>query len=103
LSAVVVTQSGSPRCIPAEELGPVAEDIYGSDRVVVTASLPDALDQAVSLAESDGDLAGAGVLVTGSVTLVGEARTLLTRPPRTPRPPQPPPLPPAQPPSSPDS
>jgi dihydrofolate synthase/folylpolyglutamate synthase len=82
LAAVVITQSSSPRCIPADELGPVAEDIYGSDRVVVSAALPDALDQAVSLAESDGDLAGAGVLVTGSVTLVGEARTLLTRPPR---------------------
>jgi dihydrofolate synthase/folylpolyglutamate synthase len=42
--------------------------------------LDDALQLAVDRAESEapGGL-GAGVLVTGSVTVVGEARTLLTR------------------------
>jgi dihydrofolate synthase/folylpolyglutamate synthase len=40
--------------------------------------LDDALETAVNLAESDG-VAAAGVLVTGSVVLVGEARTLLVR------------------------
>ena len=39
--------------------------------------LDDALDAAVALAEEEGDLGGAGVLVTGSVVTVGEARTLL--------------------------
>ena len=36
--------------------------------------LPDAIDEAIALAEEDGALGGAGVLVTGSVVTVGEAR-----------------------------
>ncbi len=41
--------------------------------------LDDAIEAAVRLAEDTGDdvLAGIGVLITGSVVTVGEARTLL--------------------------
>ena len=43
-----------------------------------SAHLDDAIDAAVTLAEEAGDdFAGAGVLVTGSIVTVGEARTLL--------------------------
>ena len=57
--------------------------VFGEDRVTVTPSLGDALEQAAALAEAGdafGDPLGAGaVLVTGSVITVGEARTMLTR------------------------
>ena len=53
--------------------------MFGPDRVEVTPRLADAIDSAVALAEEAGDLAGAGVLVTGSVVTVGEARALLGR------------------------
>ncbi len=79
LAEVVVTEAGSDRAMPADELGALAVEVFGPDRVEVTPRLDDAIDSAVALAEEDGDLAGAGVLVTGSVVTVGAARTLLRR------------------------
>lgn len=77
LAEVVVTQAASSRAMPVDELAEVAVEVFGGDRVEVTPRLDDALDNAVALAEQDGDLAGAGVLVTGSVVTVAEARSLL--------------------------
>jgi dihydrofolate synthase/folylpolyglutamate synthase len=77
LAELVVTQSGSGRAMSADELGAVAVEIFGPDRVEVTPRLDDAIDSAVTLAEEEGDLGGAGVLVTGSIVTVAEARTLL--------------------------
>ena len=76
---MVVTRSSSPRAVDPDDLGDLAVDVFGSDRVVVEPSLPDALELAVTAAEESGDLGGVGVLVTGSVTVVGEARSLLRR------------------------
>lgn len=71
------TQSNSPRAIPAEELGELALDLgFGEDLVHTAEKLDDALEWAVERAESNDDLAG-GILVTGSITLVAEARILL--------------------------
>ena len=78
LAEIVVTQSSSPRALPADQLAAVAVEVFGADRVEVSARLDDALDAAVTLAEEEGgDFAGAGVLVTGSIVTVAEARTLL--------------------------
>ncbi|WP_200806308.1 folylpolyglutamate synthase/dihydrofolate synthase family protein [Demequina sp. NBRC 110052] len=76
LDHVVVTASSSPRAIPADDLAAIARDVFGDDRVSVASSVPDALDQAVQIAERDHDM-GAGVLVVGSITLVADARVLL--------------------------
>jgi dihydrofolate synthase/folylpolyglutamate synthase len=76
LDHVVVTQSQSPRAIPAEELAELAAAAFGEDRVSVATRLPDAIDLAVAIAERDDDM-GAGVLVVGSVTLVADARILM--------------------------
>jgi dihydrofolate synthase/folylpolyglutamate synthase len=74
---VVITQVASTnRGMPAEELGEVAEEIFGADRVTVVPRLDDAIEPAVSLAEESG-VGLPGVLITGSVVAVGEARTLL--------------------------
>jgi dihydrofolate synthase / folylpolyglutamate synthase len=78
LDEVVITESTSARSMPADELGAVAVEVFGSDRVEVVRRLDDAIDSAVRLAEDEGDhLGGAGVLVTGSIVTVGEARGLL--------------------------
>jgi dihydrofolate synthase/folylpolyglutamate synthase len=77
VAAVVVTQTSSPRALPADALLALAVDVFGEDRVRVEDRLDDALDTAVALAEQDASYGGAGVLVTGSVVTVGEARTLL--------------------------
>ena len=76
---VVVTQVASTsRGMPAADLGELAAGVFGADRVTVAPRLDDALETAVSLAETDGPVLP-GVLVTGSVVLVGEARSLLVR------------------------
>ncbi|GAA3614108.1 bifunctional folylpolyglutamate synthase/dihydrofolate synthase [Microlunatus ginsengisoli] len=79
LDRVVLTQVASTsRGMPAEELGRLAEEIFGPDRITVVSRLDEALEEAVAQADAEG--AGvAGVLVTGSVVLVGEARNLLVR------------------------
>ena len=83
LSDVVCTQVAGPRAMRAEELGEVAADIFGEHRVRVARRLDDALELAVTLAETGGvlgeSIGSGGVLVTGSVVTVGQARTLLDR------------------------
>jgi len=76
---LVVTQNSSARALPADELGALAVDVFGADRVSVHPLLPEALESAIELAEAGPDdaLGGSGVLVTGSVITAGEARTLL--------------------------
>jgi dihydrofolate synthase/folylpolyglutamate synthase len=69
--------------MPAEELGEIAAEIFGEDRVLVRPKLLDAIDDAIRLAEENAIAMGTGgVLITGSVITAGEARTLLVRRPR---------------------
>lgn len=77
LDAVVITRSSSPRALDPEDLGELAVEVFGSDRVHVEPLLTRAIEVAVDLAEADLPLGGGGVLVAGSVTLAGEARALL--------------------------
>jgi dihydrofolate synthase/folylpolyglutamate synthase len=84
LDEVVITRTTSARALEPEELGSVAAQVFGADRVHLAAALPDALDLAVTLAESGGSgsptadgLGGVGVLATGSVTTAAEVRLLL--------------------------
>jgi dihydrofolate synthase/folylpolyglutamate synthase len=76
---LVVSQHTSPRAMPADELGALAVDVFGADRVSVSPRLSDAVTEAIELAEAGPDdaLGGSGVLVTGSVITAGEARTIL--------------------------
>ncbi|MDL4819260.1 folylpolyglutamate synthase/dihydrofolate synthase family protein [Actinomadura sp. OS1-43] len=77
LEELVVTRNSSPRSLPPEELAEIAEGIFGPERVHIVARLDDAIDRAIGLAEETGEYQGAGVLITGSVVTVGDARTLL--------------------------
>ena len=71
------TQSNSPRAVPAAELAELAVDLgFGEENIHIAEKLDDALEWAVERAEANDDLSG-GVLVTGSITLVAEARILL--------------------------
>jgi dihydrofolate synthase / folylpolyglutamate synthase len=78
---VVVTRNTSPRVMPPERLAELAVGVFGEERVRVEPELPDAIASAVELAESDvdGELGGVGVLITGSVITVADARKLLRR------------------------
>jgi len=76
VSSVVVTATSSPRALPVDALAEIAAEVFGDDRVVPAPRLDDAIERAIALAES-GPLGGGGVLVTGSIVTVGEARRLL--------------------------
>ena len=78
LAEVVITHVRSPRALDAVDLAEIAVEVFGEDRVHVAERLDEAIDLAVARAESE-EQYGAGVLVTGSVVLVAEARMLLGR------------------------
>src|SRR4029450_10700739 len=69
LAEVVVTQNSSPRAMPADELGALAVDVFGADRVSVNPVLGEAISEAIELAEAGPDdaLGRSGVLVSGGV------------------------------------
>ncbi|MGI8677958.1 MAG: bifunctional folylpolyglutamate synthase/dihydrofolate synthase [Jatrophihabitans sp.] len=79
IDELVITQVAGPRALDVDALAALAVPLFGADRVTVEPRLDDAIEAAVRLAEQTDDpvLSGAGVLVTGSVVTVGEARTLL--------------------------
>ncbi|MFI7272822.1 bifunctional folylpolyglutamate synthase/dihydrofolate synthase [Streptomyces sp. NPDC049879] len=79
LTEVVVTGNASHRALDPDRLAAIAVEVFGEDRVQVEPRLDDALEAAIALAEEENEYAGAGVLVTGSIITVGEARLLLGR------------------------
>jgi dihydrofolate synthase / folylpolyglutamate synthase len=65
----VVTRSESDRAVPAEQLAAVVAGVVGPERVEVAERLEDALDEARDWA-ARGEKRG--IVVTGSITLVGD-------------------------------
>jgi dihydrofolate synthase/folylpolyglutamate synthase len=78
LNMVVVTMPSSPRALGLDSLAAIAIDVFGEDRVFIEDELPDAIDRAMTLAEEHDTYGGAGILITGSVVLVGDAKRLLS-------------------------
>jgi dihydrofolate synthase/folylpolyglutamate synthase len=74
LDEIVVTASASPRAIPVDDLAALAVAEFGAEHVRAGDDVQEALDEARYLTR---DVDGAGILVTGSITLIGEvaART----------------------------
>src|SRR5699024_11980095 len=83
---LVVTETSSPRALPHEDLGDLADEVFGEERVHRIDNLPSAVELVVALAEEtdsgDGIVSGSGVVVTGSVVTAGEARTLFGKEPQ---------------------
>lgn len=82
---IVVTTNSSPRSMPVEELAEAAVQRFGDERVITEATLSDALETAIRLAEEVSDpgepISGSGVVVTGSVVTAGDARSLFGKEP----------------------
>jgi bifunctional protein FolC len=71
----------SPRAMDVDDLGEIAKEVYGADRVVVSQQLGEAVGQAVALSAGyDTPLTASGILIVGSVLLAAEARALFGRP-----------------------
>ena len=81
LDTVVVTEARTPRVMPVDELAAIAVEVFGDDRVLVAATLLDAIDTAIAQVDTPDSpgatVSGAGVVVTGSVITAGQARLLL--------------------------
>jgi dihydrofolate synthase/folylpolyglutamate synthase len=69
-----------------DELAAVAREVIGEQRLWVEPRLPEAIETAVASAEEidpgQGRSSDTGVVITGSVAMVGEARTLFGREPQ---------------------
>ncbi len=76
---VIVTQSSSDRAMSSSELEKIASKIFGVDRVFEVSNLETALDRAVTDATRPLSEDTIGIIVTGSVVTVGEARSYLRK------------------------
>ncbi|THV41961.1 bifunctional folylpolyglutamate synthase/dihydrofolate synthase [Glycomyces buryatensis] len=78
---IVITRSSSDRAMPAATLAKTAREIFGEERVIVVPHVRDAIARGIELAEEADDVyeSGGGVLVTGSVFTVADARKILVR------------------------
>jgi len=74
---VIVTQSTSDRALPSGELEKIASKVFGVDRVFEVSELHAALDRAVRDTTRPLSEDTIGIIVTGSVVTVGEARSYL--------------------------
>jgi len=76
---VIVTQSSSTRALSSGELEKIASTVFGHDRVFEVSNLEAAIDRAVSDATRPLSEDTIGIIVTGSVVTVGEARSYLRK------------------------
>ncbi len=77
MDSIIVTANSSSRSTPVDKLEKIAIEIFGADRVFSDETLEQALDRAIKdtiRPLSDDTI---GILVTGSVVTVGEARSYL--------------------------
>jgi dihydrofolate synthase/folylpolyglutamate synthase len=84
---VVLTGIGSPRAMGIDDLTAAAQEIFDVSRWRAEARLPDAIKVAIDSATDGTDpdpagVSGVGVIITGSVAMVGAARTLFGRDPQ---------------------
>ncbi|MEN9710653.1 MAG: hypothetical protein RL441_645 [Actinomycetota bacterium] len=75
---IIITQTNNERAISASELADLARTVFDADRVDEQSQLTDAIARAIELAdESAADDAAVGIVITGSVYTVAQARALL--------------------------
>ncbi len=74
---VVITRNSSPRSMPVADLMDLAVDVFGEEIVHAADRMDEAIALAVDLAETGSlDVAGTGVIITGSVVSAGDGRSL---------------------------
>jgi len=76
---IIVTANSSARAMKLSEIEKLAIEVFGKNRVTAIENLPTAIDQAIKDAKRPLNDDSVGVLITGSVITVGEARTIINR------------------------
>lgn len=77
VDGVIVTQSSSTRALPANELAKVARAFFDSDRIFIEPDLHTAIEKAIADGSHPLEEETVGIVITGSVITVGEARAIL--------------------------
>jgi dihydrofolate synthase/folylpolyglutamate synthase len=79
MDSIIVTSNSSARAMEVSMLEKIAIEIFGIERVFTCATLPEALDRAIADSVRPLTEDTIGILVTGSVVSVGEARSYLRK------------------------
>jgi dihydrofolate synthase/folylpolyglutamate synthase len=79
MDSIIVTSNSSARAMEVTMLEKIAIEIFGIERVFTCATLPEALDRAIADSVRPLTEDTIGILVTGSVVSVGEARSYLRK------------------------
>lgn len=77
MDSIIVTANSSSRSTPVDKLEKIAIEIFGADRVFSDENLEKALERAIKDTVRPLSEDSVGILVTGSVVTVGEARSYL--------------------------
>ena len=76
---IIVTGNSSPRAMQISELEKMAQEFFGADRVFAADSLSSGIEKAMTDANRPLSEVSIGILITGSVVSVGEARTIIRK------------------------
>ena len=79
MDSVIVTANSSPRSMKVSELEKMAAEIFGSGRVFAVPTVTEAIDKAVKDCIRPLSEDTIGILITGSVVTVGEARAIVRK------------------------
>ena len=79
MDSVIVTKNSSPRSMAVAEVEAIASKIFGADRVFSAETLEAAIEKAIKDSVRPLSEDTLGILITGSVVTVGEARTLVRK------------------------
>lgn len=79
MDSIIVTSNSSSRSMPVDEVEKIATKIFGAERVFSADTLEAAIDKAIKDAVRPLSEDSLGILVTGSVVTVGEARTIIRK------------------------
>jgi dihydrofolate synthase/folylpolyglutamate synthase len=79
MDTVIVSANSSPRAMKIDALELMAIEIFGSDRVFTSETIATAIDKAVTDSIRPLSEDTIGILITGSVVSVGEARTIVRK------------------------
>jgi dihydrofolate synthase/folylpolyglutamate synthase len=75
MDSIVVTKNSSPRAMEVSDLELLAREIFGADRVYSAPDLDSAIEKAIKDSVRPLSDETLGIVITGSVVTVGEART----------------------------
>ena len=79
MDSIIVTKNSSSRSMDVAELEKLATEVFGSERVFSAETLDAAIDKAIKDSVRPLSEDTVGILITGSVVTVGEARTTVRK------------------------